>query len=153
MILYTAFKGKTNSSKILLDYIDVSNEKKLYLTNSFSTSVKEFVQTMKKKQIDCIFSFGQLKLPKNMIKIEVRAIGEEIYTTSYDYTKLIAILTSKGYKVQISYNTNYLCNHIYYNGLKYIKEKSLDCQMLFIHLPKINNIDSIQLLASVFKEI
>ena len=39
-ILFTAFKGKNNSSKILLDYIKCEN--KLYLTNSYKTSIKEF---------------------------------------------------------------------------------------------------------------
>ena len=38
-ILYTAFKGSTNSSKILLD--NIKSTHKLYLTNSFETSVKE----------------------------------------------------------------------------------------------------------------
>lgn len=38
-ILYTAFNGKNNSSKILLDTI--SNVDKLYLKNSFHTSVTQ----------------------------------------------------------------------------------------------------------------
>ena len=36
-ILFTAFNGKNNSSKILLDMINTKN--KLYLKNSFTTSV------------------------------------------------------------------------------------------------------------------
>ena len=38
-ILYTAFNGKDNSSKILLDKL--SNNDKLYLKNSFITSIRE----------------------------------------------------------------------------------------------------------------
>ena len=38
-ILFTAFNGKNNFSKILLDKINHKN--KLYLRNSFSTSVRK----------------------------------------------------------------------------------------------------------------
>ena len=42
-------------------------------------------------------------------------------------------------KYSISKNAgNYLCNNIYYEGMKYIKEKSLDVKMIFIHIPSIN---------------
>ena len=51
----------------------------------------------------------------------------------------------KKYNVVISNDAgNYLCNNIYYNGLKYIKDNSLKTKMLFIHIPKINNINNIE---------
>ena len=59
-ILYTAFKGKNNSSKLLLDYIVDNN--KLYLTNSFKTSVVELQNKIKKNDYDLIISFGQAPL-------------------------------------------------------------------------------------------
>ena len=46
-ILYTAFNGKDNSSKILLDNIKISDENKLYLRNSFITSVKQLQKKIK----------------------------------------------------------------------------------------------------------
>ena len=45
---------------------------------------------------------------------------------------------------------NFLCNNLYYNGLKYIKEKNINCKMIFIHIPKIENISNIDLLANIF---
>ena len=45
-ILYTAFKGSTNSSKLLLD--DIKSTNKLYLTNSFETSVKDKISNIEK---------------------------------------------------------------------------------------------------------
>ena len=42
-ILYTAFNGQDNSSKILLDKMSVDNVNKLYLRNSFETSVKQLI--------------------------------------------------------------------------------------------------------------
>ena len=46
-ILYTAFNGKNNSSKILLDYVKTDNCNKLYLRNSFNTSVKQLNSKIK----------------------------------------------------------------------------------------------------------
>ena len=31
----------------------------------------------------------------------------------------------------------YLCNNIYYEGLKYIKQNGIDTKMIFIHIPSI----------------
>ena len=45
-ILYTAFNGKDNSSKILLDKIMAENTDKLYLRNSFDTSVKQLINKL-----------------------------------------------------------------------------------------------------------
>ena len=47
-ILYTAFNGQDNSSKILLDKIIADNTDKLYLRNSFETSVKQLINKLKK---------------------------------------------------------------------------------------------------------
>lgn len=145
-ILYTAFKGKTNSSKILLDCI--KNNNKLYLTNSFNSSVRELINEIN-NNYDLIISFGQAPLNKDTIKIETVS---STYKTNYDYTNLKNKL-EKSYKVIISNNAgNYLCNNVYYNGLKYIKENNLNTKMIFIHIPKINSISNIKNLSKVFEE-
>lgn len=46
-ILYTAFNGKSNSSKILLDNIIAEKDNKLYLKNSFKTSVEQLNNKIK----------------------------------------------------------------------------------------------------------
>ena len=81
-ILYTAFKGSTNSSKILLD--NIKSTHKLYLTNSFETSVKELIKELN-NNYDLIISFGQSPLDLDTIKIETTANGEEKLKTNYDY--------------------------------------------------------------------
>ena len=123
-VLYTAFNGKCNSSKILLDYID-SNDK-LYLKNSFDNSVKDFINKIKNNDYDLVISFGQAPIEKDMIKIEIKANMEDFYETNYDYSKL------------------------YYYGLKYIYENNLKTKMIFIHIPKIQNIRDIRLMADLF---
>lgn len=75
-ILFTAFKGKNNSSKILLDNIDCDIKNKLYLTNSFNKSVEELINKLKNTKYDLIISFGQLKLNSNVIRIEKNGIGD-----------------------------------------------------------------------------
>ena len=141
-VLYTAFKGKTNSSKILLDQIKSDN--KIYLTNSFTTSVKELIDRIKNNEYDVIIAFGQAPIESDTIKIETTARGEECLVTDYDFENIKNNI-KKEYKVVISNNAgNYLCNNIYYNGLKYIKENGLKTKMIFIHIPNINNINNIE---------
>ncbi len=146
-ILYTAFNGKTNSSKILLDYIKTDNCNKLYLRNSFTTSVKQLNSKIKNNNYDLIVSFGQALLDRDTIKIETTGKNNAFYKTNYDYNYLKNRLEDK-YNVIISNDAgNYLCNNIYYNGLKYIKENNLKTKMIFIHIPKIDNISFINELA------
>ncbi len=147
-ILYTAFKGNTNSSKLLLDHISADN--KLYLTNSFETSVQELYKELRKKHYNLIISFGQAPLDKDTIKIETSAKKELEYITSYDYSDLYDKL-KKEFKVIISNSAkNYLCNNIYYNGLKYISENNLKTKMIFIHIPKKDKITDIEKLSKIF---
>ena len=80
-ILCTGFKGKLNSSNILLDNIFKSNKIDcLYIENDFNKSVIQLIEKIKS-------------------------------------------------------------NNIYYNGLEYIIKNKLETQMIFIHIPYLNNID------------
>ena len=147
-ILYTAFKGKNNSSKLLLNHIVANN--KLYLTNSFKTSVVELKNKLKKNDYDLIVSFGQAPLDTDVIKIETTAKDKLKYVTSYDYSALHNKLR-KEYEVIISNDAgNYLCNNIYYNGLQYIIENKLKTKMIFIHIPNKEKITDIERLSKMF---
>ena len=149
-ILYTAFNGKNNSSKILLDMI--KSENKLYLKNSFTTSVKQLENEIKKNNYDLIISFGRASLDSDTIKIETTGRGKEnIYKTEFDYSNIYEKLKSD-YDVLISDDAgNYFCNNIYYNGLKMINDNNLKINMIFIHIPDIDNITDIYKLASKFE--
>ena len=148
-VLYTAFNGKSNSSKILLDAITASD--KLYLKNSFNTSVIQLINKIKDNNYDLVVSLGQAPIEKDTIKIETRASMEDYYETNYDFYNLKSNI-EKDFKVIISDNAgNYLCNNVYYYGLKFINENKLNTKMIFIHIPKISNISHINLMASVIK--
>ena len=148
-VLLTAFNGKNNSSKVLLDMIKHDN--KLYLKNSFTSSVNQLEKELKSNEYDLIISFGQAPLDNDTLKIET--VGKNIvkYRTQYDYIFLKKKLEDKDFNVFISEDAgNYLCNNIYYNGLKYIKEHNLSADMIFIHIPKISYISDMEKLADIF---
>lgn len=150
-ILYTAFNGKNNSSKILLDRIDGNN--KLYLRNSFITSVDSLKKELLKNNYDLIICFGEAYLSIDTIKIEL--VGKKdmmVYKTNFDYSYLVSKLKNDNYKVMVSEDAgNYLCNNLYYNGLKYLSDNNMNIKMIFIHIPKMINISDIDKLAGVFK--
>ena len=148
-ILFTCFNGKNNSSCLLVDKINSNN--KLYLKNSFITSVKELEKELVKNNYDLIISFGQADIEIDTIKIELIGRGEIEFITNYNYSNIINKLELYGYRVLISKDAgNYLCNNLYYNGLKYISDNNINTKMIFIHIPKIKNISDIYMLASVF---
>lgn len=150
-ILFTAFNGKNNSSKILLDNIDIIEKNKLYLKNSFKTSIVQLENKLKKDNYDLVISFGQAPLEKDMIKIELQGTLEDTYKTKFDYSTIKNKLLLNNYKVIISSNAvNYLCNNIYFHGLKYISKNKLNCKMIFIHIPEKNNITDIIKLSNIF---
>lgn len=148
-VLSTAFNGKSNSSKLLLDKINSDN--KLYLRNSFSTSVNQLKKELNSKNYDLIISFGQAPLDKDTIKIETVGQDKIKYKTKYDFTSLKETFCINNYKTIISNNAGaYLCNNIYFNGLKYIDDNKLNTKMIFIHIPTIDNISNIDNLANIF---
>ena len=148
-ILYTGFNGKRNSSKILLDKINANN--KLYLRNSFVTSVESLKKELIKNNYNLVICFGEAQLFKDTIKIELIGKGREVYKTSYDYSELVDKLRDNGYNVIISEDAgNYLCNNLYYNGLKFLYDNNMNAKMIFIHIPKINNISNINNLIGIF---
>lgn len=149
-ILYTAFNGK-NSSKILLDKIDANY--KLYLKNSFITSVTQLEKELRTNDYDLVISFGRAPLDIDTIKIEEIGCSDIKYKTNYDYTKMKTELESKGYKVIISNDAGmYLCNNLYFHGLKYIEDNNLKTKMLLVHIPKIKYITDINKLSNIFSE-
>ena len=78
---------------------------------------------------------------------------KEELKTNYNYNKLVSRLENN-YKIIISNNAgNYLCNNIYYYGLKYIKDNNLKTKMIFIHIPKKDKISNVENLAKhIIKE-
>ena len=138
-VLITSFKGKNNSSSILLNNIRANLTDKLKLTNSFITSEKELKQKIDKNKYKYIISFGQ---KPNCNKLYIELVGNKNYDkleTLFPHKKLVSFLKDNNIEYSISKNAgNYLCNNIYYEGMKYIKDNSLDIKIIFIHIPSLN---------------
>ena len=147
-VLFTAFDGENNSSKLLLDRINYKH--KLCLRNDFARSARRLERELESNDFDLVISFGQAPLPKDTIKIETVGRGEQNYKTNYDYS-LLANALSSDFNVKISEDAGkYLCNHLYYCGLKYINDNNLKTRMVFIHIPMNDKIGDPETLAKIF---
>lgn len=138
-ILITSFKGKNNSSSLLLHKIRTSKSfDKIELTNSFKTSEIELVKKLK-DNYKYIIALGQKPLV-NEVYIEIKANkNNNTINTDFPLKKLENIFKNNKINFLISEDAgNYLCNNIYYEGLNYIIENSLDTKMIFIHVPSVN---------------
>jgi pyroglutamyl-peptidase len=141
-VLFTGFKGEISSSKVLLDNLNKNiGIDYLFLENDFEISKRQLIDKLKENKYDIIFSFGQKPVIKS-VYIEKVAINKlERIETNYNYIELKNYL-EKYYKIKISENAgNYLCNNIYYYGLKYILDNKLNIKMIFIHIPYLKNMD------------
>lgn len=132
-ILLTAFAGKTNTSKLLLDSIQAAD--KQLLTNSFVSSEKQMLTAIQKVNPDFLIAFGQ-KPKVSCIYIESQARKNNVFKTNFDYFGLLESLNKCDIEYKLSDNAgHYLCNHVYYESLKYIKENNLCTRAIFIHVP------------------
>ena len=126
-ILYTAFKGKSNTSYQIASCL---NGEVLFLTNSFQ-GLERDINTAD-GNYDVVYMLGVDKSLKDKIKIETCAEynGERIFT-AFNIPELKKRITNK-----MSYSisdcpTKYLCNAAFYHMLK--KNKNT----IFIHIPSI----------------
>ena len=131
-ILYTAFKGKNNTSYQVASRL---NGTVLFLTNSFQGLEKDITTVV--NDYDVVYMLGCNKSLNNKIKIETCAEynGERIFT-EFDISELKKRIDNK-LSYSISYSpTKYLCNAAFYHMLK--KNKNT----IFIHIPSISGMNN-----------
>lgn len=148
-ILIAGFKGNDNSAKILLDNIkEKNNQDILYLENDFEVSSNQIEEKML-QNYDYVLIFGQKPNTRN-IYLENNAVLEETKLgTDFYYGVLKENLESNNYKVISSCDAgSYLCNNVFFRALIFKQTNDLKSKIAFIHIPAIDNIDSIELLAS-----
>lgn len=132
-VLLTAFAGETNTSKLLLDSIKTAD--KQFLTNSFVSSEKQMLGAIQKFTPNFLIAFGQ-KPKVDCIYIETQARKNNILKTDFDFLDLLESLNKCDIEYKLSDNAeNYICNHVCYENLKYIKENERRTKALFIHVP------------------
>ena len=131
-ILYTAFKGKNNTSYQVASRL---NGTVLFLTNSFQGLEKDIATVV--NDYDVVYMLGCNKSLNNRIKIETCAEynGDRIFT-EFDISELKKRIDNK-LSYSISYSpTKYLCNAAFYHMLK--KNKNT----VFIHIPSISGMNN-----------
>ena len=152
-ILITSFKGKNNSSNLLLHKIRTSkNIDKIELTNSFKTSESELSKKLR-NNYKYVIALGQKPLV-NELYIELKTKkNSTILDTNFPLKEIKKLFMDNNINYLISENAgNYLCNNIYYEGLDYIKQNKLDTKMIFIHVPSINKDFDFDKLAKAISE-
>ncbi len=148
-ILIAGFKGNDNSAKVLLDNIkEKNNQDILYLENDFEVSSNQIEEKML-QNYDYVLILGQKPNTRN-IYLENNAVLEETkLQTDFYYGVLKEKLESNNYKVISSCDAgNYLCNNVFFRALSFKQTNDLKSKIAFIHIPTIDNIDDIELLAS-----
>lgn len=148
-ILIAGFEGNDNSAKILLDTIkEECKQDILYLKNDFELSSNQ-IENKLLQNYDYVLIFGQKPNTKK-IYLENNAVLEETrLETDYYYGALKETLESNNYKVASSCDAgNYLCNNIFFRALNFKQKNNLKSKIAFIHIPTIDNIEEIKLLAS-----
>lgn len=130
--LYTAFKGKNNTSYQLVSRIDNNS---LFLTNSFTGLEKDI--TRFDCDFDAVYMFGIDKNLVDKIRIDLCACynSEHIFT-DYDLLSLESKLNESNISYYISKApTKYLCNAAYYHMLK------KNPNTVFIHIPSLKGMN------------
>ena len=132
-ILFTAFRGKNNSSSALLAQI---NGNKLLLTNSFA-GLKNDIENID-EVYDFVLMFGLDKTLKNEVRIEKIAKYEgNGIVTRIDLALVSDAFDKENVKNSISSKpTQYLCNAAYYHMLR-----KTDGKAVFIHIPTLKNMN------------
>lgn len=154
-ILFAGFGGKYNSSKILLDHLGCPEKDKLYLVNSDKTSVRQLTEKMDGENYDYVVILGQWgRVPNGTLRLEILAKkGRYEHATKFPVQELARLFEKCGYEIQISdYAGRWLCNNVYFYGLKYLEQTEQKCKMIFIHIPKDRDITDYAKLAQVLEK-
>ena len=132
-ILLTGFKGKNNSSSILVQSI---SENYRLLTNSFEGLKKDIEEI--DEGFDFLIMFGCDKNLKDSVRIErfAEKNGEKI-ASALDLENISKNLAAAEINNFISDSPgHYLCNEAYWYALQKFNSRAV-----FIHIPTIKNID------------
>ncbi len=150
-VLLAGFMGDNNSAKVILDKCS-ARLPKLYLENDSNTCASQ-MQAAVVEHYDLILILGQKPDVKAVYIERMGRSSTSEFQTSFDFSDFAQHLKASGYSVKISDNAgNYLCNHVYYHGLKDIYETNIPTEMLFVHIPYLKNILDTAHLADAFTD-
>lgn len=141
MILLTAFKG-TSSEELVQE---AKSYKTLLLPNDKIKDTELLIQTIGETAPKYVICFGQCPNIKNKVRIEVRAqVGELSIETNFDCNGFVEAFLQMGIDARLSTNAgSSFCNQLYFGGLEFLRQCSLDTEIVFVHIPFLKNIDDV----------
>ena len=137
-ILVTAFRN--TSAELLVR--GISDSDILLLPNDKVLDSEKLISTLSNRKYDSIISIGQRPNIKDKVHVETMAReGLLSIGTTFDCDMLVRLFEEAGIQAKLSCNagTSY-CNCLYFYGLRYLREKQPEAQMVFVHVPFQKNI-------------
>lgn len=116
----------------------------LLLPNDKQRDAELLAHQLANAQYDFIMCIGQRPNIKDKVHIETTARDNGVaIETAVDCPKLAELFGLHGISAKLSDNagTSY-CNSLYFNGLRFVVENSLDAGLVFVHIPYQKNMSS-----------
>ncbi len=134
--ILAAFDGAENTSRIVMERVDIHPDCKLLLLNDKQKSVEVLTAGVKEHEPACVILLGQKPVICNKIAVESTAkLCGEVRSTNMDVATVTELIKSTGYGAYVSGScgTSY-CNHIYWHAL------GMGVNTVFLHVPCKKNV-------------
>lgn len=165
-ILLTGFepfqKETINPSRLIVESLNgLPGVDTLVLPVSYKRSFEELRKSLYGKNYDYVLMLGQAGGRKTIdlervainlqdsehpdedgdlkIQSKISAEGPDAFLSRLSLRDVSAALQSKGYPVAVSFSAGaFVCNSVYYQAFEHLKKAESSTQILFIHVPYIN---------------
>ncbi len=147
--ILAAFDGVNNTSRIVVERVDIDTNPKLILPNDRQKSVEVLAAAVKEHEPACVILLGQKPVICNKIAVETSAkLCGEVRHTNMDATTITELIKGTGYGAYISdgCGTSY-CNNIYHHVL------GMGVNAVFLHVPCKKNVTDINALVKAVQAV
>ncbi len=147
--IVAAFDGAENSSRMVMERLDVCSECKLLLPNDKQKSAEVLAAAVQKHDPACVILMGQKPVIRDKIAVETTAeLCREERHTKMDAATVEDIIRGTGYGAYISCGcgTSY-CNNIYWHAL------GMGMNTIFLHVPSKKNISDMNALVKAVQAV
>lgn len=147
--ILAAFEGAGNTSRIVLERVDMYPNCKVLLPNDKQKSVEALTSAIKEYDPACVVLLGQKPVISDKIAVEASAkLCGEIRRTNMDVTTVTELIKSTGYEAYISDGCGAsCCNHIYWHTL------GMGINTIFLHVPCKQNLSDVNALVKAVEAV
>lgn len=147
--ILAAFDGVNNTSRLVMERVDIDTNPKLLLPNDKQKSVEVLTAAVMEHEPACVILLGQKPVIRNKIAVETSAkLCGEVCHTNMDATTITELIKGTGYGAYISdgCGTSY-CNNIYYHAL------GMGVNTAFLHVPCKKNVTDMNALVKAVQAV